>query len=110
MIYTVSSSMKIIYTQFLTLKTWGIWNSLRLLSEKKDKKTWSWKTKEKGSYDKSKLGFNLTPTSLIRFWTCKSSGNNVSSYFCVLNLSTPFLPSVEKGLVNDCAVLIWLLL
>lgn len=27
--------MKIIYTQFLTLSTWGIWNSLRLLSEKK---------------------------------------------------------------------------
>lgn len=34
-IYTVSSTMKIIYTQFLTLSTWGIWNSLRLLSEKK---------------------------------------------------------------------------
>lgn len=35
MINTVSSTMKIIYTQFLTLSTWGIWNSLRLLSEKK---------------------------------------------------------------------------
>lgn len=35
MINTVSSTMKIIYTQFLTLRTWGIWNSLKLLSEKK---------------------------------------------------------------------------
>ena len=48
MIYTVSSSMKIIYTQFLTLRTWGIWNSLRLLSEKKTGKHDLEKQRRKG--------------------------------------------------------------